>query len=438
MTPLRNFLISFFLTNLPLRTTQIIIMETIQSIKGFADLFSPESDNFSFLEATAREVFGRYGVSELRTPILEKTELFARGIGGETDVVQKEMYTFEDKGGRSVTLRPEATAGVVRAFIESGQHAPERVSKYFTIGPMFRYERPQKGRLRQFHQINCEVFGTDAPHCDAEVMLMLATFLKSVGLSGLSFEVNSLGCPECRPTFHQRLTDYFSGLDKGKLCADCLRRTATNPLRVLDCKVAACKDVVAEAPRIDDNLCPSCKTHFDTVLSILDAAGLAYTRNPFLVRGLDYYQRTTFEVTSTNIGAQTAVAGGGRYDGLVELLGGPKVPGVGFAIGMERLALLLAGREPARKDFYLAVLDEKALDQGLLLAQKLRERGLSGEVSFAAKSPKSQLRLANKLGVKTCLLLGGEELAAGTIVVKSLDTGEQTSMPQEQFLATLG
>lgn len=413
-------------------------MSTIQKIKGFADLFPPESDSFSFLESAAREVFSRYGFGELRTPILEKTELFARGIGGETDVVQKEMYTFEDKGGRSVTMRPEATAGVVRAFIESGQYVPERVFKYFTIGPMFRYERPQKGRLRQFHQINCEVFGTDAPHCDAEVMLMLATFLTRVGLTGLSFEVNSLGCPECRPAFHQRLADYFSGLDKGRLCADCLRRTATNPLRVLDCKVAECKAVVNEAPRIPDSLCGPCKSHFDTVLAILDAAGLAYSLNPFLVRGLDYYQRTTFEVTSTNIGAQTAVAGGGRYDGLVELLGGPKVPGVGFAIGMERLALLLSGREAARMDFYLAVLDDKALDQGLLFAQKLREKGLSGEVSFAAKSPKSQLRLANKLGAKSCLLLGGEELANGSIVVKNLETGDQASISRDQYLADLG
>ncbi len=412
-------------------------MAPIQKIKGFADLFPPESDTFSFLEATAREIFSRYGFGELRTPILEKTELFARGIGGETDVVQKEMYTFEDKGGRSVTMRPEATAGVVRAFIESGMYAPERVFKYYTIGPMFRYERPQKGRLRQFHQINCEVFGTDAPHCDAEVMLMLATFLTRVGLPGLSFEVNSLGCPECRPTFHQRLGQYFSGLDKGRLCADCLRRTATNPLRVLDCKVAECKAVVNEAPRIADSLCPACKAHFETVLAILDASGLAYAQNPFLVRGLDYYQRTTFEVTSTDIGAQTAVAGGGRYDGLVELLGGPKAPGVGFAIGMERLALLLSGRETPRKDFYLAVLDEKALDQALLFAQKLRERGLSGEVSFAAKSPKSQLRLAGKLGVRTCFLLGGDELAAGTIVVKDLDGGSQTVVSREQYLAEL-
>jgi len=413
-------------------------MTAIQRIKGFSDLFPPDSDVFSFLEATAREVFARYGVEELRTPILEKTELFARGIGGETDVVQKEMYTFEDKGGRSVTMRPEATAGVVRAFIESGLHAPERVHKFFTIGPMFRYERPQKGRLRQFHQINYEVFGTDAPHCDAEVMLMLAEFLTRVGLTGLSFEVNSLGCPECRPAFHQRLADYFAGLDKGRLCADCLRRTATNPLRVLDCKMPECKAVVDQAPRMGDSLCPTCKTHFATVLGILDAAGLAYEQNPFLVRGLDYYQRTTFEVTSTAIGAQSAVAGGGRYDGLVELLGGPKVPGVGFAIGMERLALLLAGREAGRRDFYLAVLDDRALDQGLLLAQKLRQRGLRGEVAFTAKSPKSQLRLANKLGVRTCLLLGSEELAAGTIVVKNLETGEQATWPQEQYLADLG
>lgn len=411
-------------------------MSAIQKIKGFADLFPPESDIFTFLESCAREVFGRYGFAELRTPLLERTELFSRGIGGETDVVQKEMYTFQDKGERSVTLRPEATAGVVRAAIEAGEAALS--GKFFTMGPMFRYERPQKGRMRQFHQINAEVFGVDSPLADAEVLLLLASFLTRVGLTGLAFEVNSLGCRECRPRFHEALNAYFASLDASALCADCQRRMQTNPLRVLDCKVPACKAVVAGAPSIQDHLCEDCRAHFDTVLSVLSASGLAFSINPRLVRGLDYYVRTTFEVTSTAIGSQSAVAGGGRYDGLVEQLGGPKVPGIGFACGMERLALLLSDSlAPTPPDFYLAVLDEASLAAGLLFAEKLRAAGLRGEVAKEAKKLKRQLAHASKVGARTCLILGPDEAAAGTIVAKDLASGQQTTYPQADYLEQL-
>ncbi len=413
-------------------------MSKIQKIKGFSDLFSPESAVHTLMENLARDVFGAYGCREIRVPILEKTELFARSIGEETDVVQKEMYTFADRKGRSLTMRPEATAGVLRAFIESGLATQEGVTKLFACGPMFRYERPQKGRLRQFHQLDVEVLGTVAPQADAEVILMLWTYLTKLGLGNLSLELNSLGCPACRPIFHQRLRDFLANIDQSRLCEDCIRRASTNPLRVLDCKVPTCKELVAGAPSIADSLCPDCADHFAQVRQILDSAALPYRLNDRLVRGLDYYQRTTFEVVSGEIGAQTAVAGGGRYDGLIKQLGGPDLPGIGFACGMERLALLHGEPQVAAPDFYLAVLDPSALNTALLLAQRLRERGFSGEVAFEAKSVKSQLRQANKLGVKTCLLLGQDEMAKGQIVVKDMATGTQKTIGQDDMDQALG
>lgn len=413
-------------------------MSKIQKIKGFSDLFCPESNVHTLMENLARHVFASYGCQEIRVPILEKTELFARSIGEETDVVQKEMYTFADRKGRSLTMRPEATAGVLRAFIESGLHAQEGVTKLFACGPMFRYERPQKGRLRQFHQLDVEVLGTDAPQADAEVVLMLWTFLVKLGLQNLSLELNSLGCPECRPLFHQRLRDFLATVDQSLLCEDCTRRSTTNPLRVLDCKVPACKALVAGAPSIAQSLCPGCGEHFAQVREILDAAGLPYRLNDRLVRGLDYYQRTTFEVVSGEIGAQTAVAGGGRYDGLIKQLGGPDLPGIGFACGMERLALLYGQPEAPAPDFYLAVLDARALNTALLLAQRLREQGFAGEVSFEARSIKAQMRQANKLGVKTCLILGQDEMDKGQIVVKDMATGVQKSIGQDDLQQALG
>lgn len=413
-------------------------MSKIQKIKGFSDLFFPESTVYAHMEALARDVFGAYGCQEVRIPILEKTELFSRSIGEETDVVQKEMYTFPDRKGRSLTMRPEATAGILRACIESGLAGQEGVTKLFTYGPMFRYERPQKGRLRQFHQLDVEVLGTDAPQADAEVVLMLWTFLTKLGLTNIALELNSLGCPTCRPVFHKKLRAFLAGIDHENLCEDCKRRSATNPLRVLDCKVPACAALVADAPRIADSLCTDCAEHFSLVRAILDSAGLAYHINDRLVRGLDYYQRTTFEVVSGDIGSQTAIAGGGRYDGLIKQLGGPDLPAVGFACGMERLALLCPHTENVRPDFYLAVLDASALNTGLLLAQRLRERGFCGEVAFEARSIKSQMRQANKLGVKTCFVLGQNEMQSGHIVVKDMATGVQKTIGQEDLEQALG
>ncbi|WP_456324112.1 histidine--tRNA ligase [Desulfonauticus submarinus] len=414
-------------------------MNKITKIKGFADLFPPESTVYVKMEETARQVFSAYGCNEVRIPIVEKTELFARTIGGETDIVQKEMYTFQDRKGRSLTLRPEATAGMVRAFIESGP-SQGSIAKYFTLGPMFRYERPQKGRMRQFHQIDVEFFGPTTPQADGELILMLWHYLTALKLDNFHLEINSLGCPKCRPQFKQKLLSFLQNIDESKLCADCKRRKQTNPLRVLDCKVSTCKEMVASAPKIIDSLCLECQKHFKDVLAILDKAGLNYTLNHLLVRGLDYYQRTTFEIIAENpnIGSQSAIAGGGRYDGLVKNLGGPDIPGLGFACGMERIALLLDKQNNFKQDFFLAVLSDKALNQAILLAQKLRNKGFKGEVSFEAKSLKSQLRYAHKKEVKTCLILGEDELSSGVIQAKNMETGLQQTIALEDIEQALG
>jgi len=290
---------------------------------------------------------------------------------------------------------------------------------------MFRYERPQKGRMRQFHQVSVEALGSPSPLLDAEVIFMLSQFLTGLGIADLNFELNSLGCPDCRPGYLAALNDYFRGFDAGQLCEDCMRRKLTNPLRVLDCKAPGCKELTRTAPLISDYQCPACREHFETVTGILDADGFAYTLNPRLVRGLDYYTRTTFEVTSGKIGAQSAVAGGGRYDGLVKTLGGPDLPGVGFACGMERLAMLMKDALPEAPDFFLAAMGEASLNPGLLLAQKLRREGFSGECAVAAKSAKSQMRQAAKSGARFCLIVGDTELKNGTAQVKNMATAAQ-------------
>jgi histidyl-tRNA synthetase len=413
-------------------------MAKIQKIKGFVDLFPEEAAKYTSMEAAARDTFSRYGFGELRTPVLEKTELFAKSIGEDTDVVGKEMFTFPDRKNRSLTMRPEATAGVVRAFIESKTHQPGKVSKFFTFGPMFRYERPQKGRQRQFHQINAEIFGAPEAQADGELILMLRSFLNKLGLTKLTIELNSLGCHECRPSYKQALIDYYKSKDKSLFCEDCRRRMETNPLRVLDCKVPACKELVADAPVITDHLCDECETHFSDVKTILDGAGAAYELNPRLVRGLDYYVRTCFEVSSNDIGSQTAVAGGGRYDGLIKNLGGGDCPGTGFACGMERLALLLGDMETPRPDFYLAVVDQDAANAAMLFAQQLRDKGLVGETGYAGGSMKSRMRAANKAGAKVCLIMGGDELQSDTITVKYMEEErDQETLDRKLYLASL-
>lgn len=413
-------------------------MEKIQKIKGFQDIFSPGAQQYTWLEDTARKTFSLFGFEELRIPLLEKTELFARSIGSETDIVQKEMYSFADRKGRSLTLRPEATAGVARAYIENKIYASREISKLYTLGPMFRYERPQKGRQRQFQQINAEILGTAAPEADAELLLMLTSYLQGVGLRRLSLELNSLGCPACRPAFIQSMTEFLNAGDRDALCPDCQRRSRTNPLRIYDCKVDRCRENLDQAPALTDHICTDCREHFQVVTDLLASSGIEYRINPNLVRGLDYYQRTTFEVISGDIGAQAAVAGGGRYDGLLKDLGGPDLPGIGFACGMERLIMLLEHPGPREYDFFIATLCAEAKKPGLLLACELRKQGLRGETGFEVKSLKSQLRLANRHKARKCLLLGQEELSRSTVLVKDLLTGEQQETAYQDVFTVFG
>ncbi len=408
-------------------------MQSIQSIKGFADLFSNEARIFTWLESTARKVFGLYQYEELRTPLVEFTDLFKRSIGMETDVVQKEMYTFPDSKGRMMSLRPEATAGVMRAYIEAGIREP--VSKFFTIGPMFRHERPQKGRMRQFHQINAECLGPMEPEVDAEAICMLMDFLTAAGLSKLTLQINSLGCQECRPAYKKLLQEWLLALAPEALCEDCQRRIHTNPLRVLDCKVPTCKEHLAKAPLLLEHNCPECRRHFDAVVRLLTARNVPFELNYFLVRGLDYYMRTTFEVVSGDIGAQGSVAGGGRYDGLIASLGGPEIPGIGFACGMERLTLLLENdprfaQAQECPDFYAVALtdaeDANAAQSAVFnLCQDLRTKGFSGSMGFQPKSAKNALRQADKLGARFVLLIGPEELEKDSVTIKHMASGSQ-------------
>ena len=404
-----------------------------EAVKGFADLYEPDSSIFTALEDAARRIFGNYGYEELRIPIVEYTDLFSRSIGAETDVVQKEMFTMEDRRGRSLAMRPEATAGIMRSYIENKLYASKSVCKLFCYGPMFRYERPQKGRMRQFHQLDCECLGVHEPLLDAEIILMLMGFFKEIGLTDLALELNTLGCRECRPKYRETLLAFLEGLSTDDLCEDCRRRMQTNPLRVLDCKVAACKKATKSAPAIHEHVCPECADHFAAVRALLDGRKTPYILNPRLVRGLDYYMRTTFEVVSSSIGAQGSIAGGGRYDALVEQLGGPPTPGIGFACGMERLALAL-GQEKAKKahrqtDFFVALLDDSGASKALYAAEVLRACGLKGEVAYAARSLKSLMRQASKLDARFCFLLGAEELAASNIVIKNMASGEQATIP---------
>lgn len=406
-------------------------MGKIQAVKGFADLYAQESALYTYMEDMARRVFGSYGYEELRTPIVEYTDLFSRSIGTETDVVQKEMFTMPDKKGRSLTMRPEATAGIMRAYIEHNIGGRESMSKYFCYGPMFRYERPQKGRMRQFHQLNCECLGVDEPSLDGEVIVMLMRFLRSIGLTDLTLELNTLGCRECRPLYKEKLLAFISALDTTQLCEDCQRRMHTNPLRVLDCKVERCKTMTATAPVIGECVCEACQEHFGEVKSILDSEKVPYVLNPRLVRGLDYYMRTTFEVVSSSIGSQGSVAGGGRYDGLISQLGGKDVPGIGFACGMERLALCLGDKADVVRptDFFIVVLDASGTETAVRLAEILRDNGLKGEMSYGAKSMKSQMRQASKLQAEYSLILGETELASQTVVIRNMESGEQVTLP---------
>jgi histidyl-tRNA synthetase len=402
------------------------------------DVLPPEVRKWQFIEATAREVFAAFGFQEIRVPALEKTELFARSIGEATDIVEKEMYTFADRSGESLTLRPEATAGVLRAYVEHKLHANPGPHKLFLIGPMFRHERPQKGRLRQFHQLDVEVIDDQGPQTDAELMVMLAHLLGRLGLKNITLMVNSLGCPDCRPAFRQALIGFLAG-KREQLCEDCQRRIDTNPLRVLDCKSEGCKKAAQGAPSVLDHLCDVCAGHFAQVRRLLELAGVPHQVDPRLVRGLDYYVRTTFEAVTGDLGAQNAVAGGGRYDGLVEQLGGPAQGGIGFGAGLERLALLLPdhlaqGQGP---ELFIAALGEAPRDWAFAETQRLRAAGLWVEMMSQDKSLKSQMRRADKLKAKRVLIVGETELAARRAVLKDMAGGGQHEVPLDELLSGL-
>lgn len=401
----------------------------INGIKGFNDILPGEVEKWQHIEATARRVFELYGFAEIRVPILEKTELFSRSIGDATDIVEKEMYSFVDKGENRVTMRPEGTASVMRAFIEHKLHSGDPIAKLYYMGPMFRYERPQKGRYRQFHQIGAEVTGVNDPKVDAQVLTMLCHFFAELGLTEPSLQINSLGCPECRPVYRRALTDFLRArIDK--LCDDCKRRLETNPLRALDCKSTGCKEATVGAPSVLDHLCGECEAHFDALRAHLDGVGTSYTINPRMVRGLDYYTRTTFELVTTLLGAQSAVAAGGRYDGLIADLGGPSLPGIGFAMGVERVALLLADREfSKRPDLFVAALGEPAQKVAFGLMCAMQRRGIAVEMDYEGKSLKSQMRRSDKFRSRFTLIVGEDELARGVAVLKNMDAGTQSEIP---------
>ena len=407
-------------------------MAKIKAVRGFKDVLPGESERWTFVEGLARQFFQAYGFREIRTPILEKTELFARSIGETTDIVEKEMYTFLDRNKESVTLRPEATAGICRALIEHGLYAQGKILKLFTMGPMFRHERPQKGRLRQFHQLNAEVFGSHAPGTDAEIISLAMDILKAGGAKDLVLEINSLGCPDCRPKFRKALQDYLLRL-KDNLCEDCRRRAERNPLRALDCKREECQKLYADAPKIEAYWCPDCREHFSQVLKSLDILGLSYEINSRLVRGLDYYVRTTFEIKAEGLGAQNTVAAGGRYDGLVKALGGPDIPGVGFAIGLERFLLVadLPGNLEPRVKLFVAALGPEAQNLALCLTRVLRQEGLIVEMDPEGRSLKSQLKQADRLKALYTLIIGDNEISSGKLILRNMSTGSQEEIPLE-------
>jgi histidyl-tRNA synthetase len=412
---------------------------SIATIKGFKDILPDETPLWQWIEKNAREIFRVFGFKEIRTPLLEWTELFTRGIGQETDIVSKEMYTITDSKGRNQTLRPEATASVVRAYIEHQLYQLNPVQKLFSIGPMFRHERPQKGRFRQFHQINAEMFNDPGPRSDAELITMAIRIFEEVGLTDVTLYINSLGCTSCRGEFKNRLKGFLSDR-RDVLCGECQRRSELNPLRVFDCKIDSCKSAIAGAPVILDHICDDCKNHFDSVKGYLDDLGIKYVVNQLLVRGLDYYSRTTFEIQTDRLGAQSAVAGGGRYDGLISELDGPPHSGMGFAIGFERLVALLEDEKRPLTDnpeLFIITLGDEAFRKGFIWADTLRKEGISIEMEYEAKGLKAQMKRADKLNAKRVLIAGDDELSKGKVVLRDMVTKAQEEIPIADLIQNL-
>ena len=411
----------------------------IQLIRGFKDILPGEVELWQAIEKVAREILEDFGFKEIRIPIMERTELFARSIGEDTDIVEKEMYTFPDRKGDLITLRPEATASIVRAYIQHRLHAADAVQKYYTIGPMFRRERPQKGRYRQFYQINAEIFGVESGLADVQLIYLLLALFERLQVPDVKAHINSLGCPKCRPKFKDALAEFLTAVSD-KLCADCKRRKDRNPLRVLDCKVPACREAMADAPSILDHLCSECKADFAEVKSMLEKLGVPFVVDKNLVRGLDYYARTTFEIQTESLGAQNAVAGGGRYDGLVSELGGPDIPATGFAIGFDRLAELTgltAGQFYRKPDVFLAALGDKSRLLAFEWICALGDMGVRAEMDFAGKSLKSQMKRADRLEAGHVLIVGDDELKKGVAILRNMETKDQVSVPLDGLVENL-
>lgn len=410
-----------------------------KKIKGTEDVLPKDSYRWQFVEDVMRKESAAYGFKEIRTPVFEHTELFARGVGQTTDVVQKEMYTFDTKGGESVTLRPEGTAGAARAVLEHGlvnDSLPIKASYFVSC---YRYEKPQAGRLREFHQFGLECYGTQSPVADAELICAAQSIFDRLGIKQLRLEINSIGCPTCRAEYHKALKEYFYGY-KDELCETCNSRLEKNPMRILDCKSPVCSKIAQGAPKITDYLCDECKEHFASVQKYLDAAGVEYTVNPTIVRGLDYYTKTVFEFVTDFIGAQGTICGGGRYDGLIEELGGKHLPSLGFAMGIERLLMLMDKQgieipKPSTCDLYVAVMGESASLKSFEIIKAVRSCGLIAETDIVGRGLRAQMKYADKIGAKFSMVLGDNEIEQGKAVIKNMSSGEQTEIVLDDTFA---
>lgn len=409
-----------------------------KAIKGTKDVLPNESYKNQYIEATCLGVAENFGYKEMRTPVFEHTELFQRGVGDTTDVVQKEMYTFDDKGGRSITLRPEGTAGAARAFLENGLSNEALPQKICYLTSCYRYEKPQAGRLREFHQFGIECFGATSPLADAEMISLAKQIFDELGVKDLHLELNSIGCPECRAEYHKALKEYFSQY-KDKLCDTCNDRLERNPMRILDCKSPVCSEIAKGAPVVLDYLCDECREHFQKVKSYLDAANIEYIVNPQIVRGLDYYTKTVFEFVSDAIGSQGTVCGGGRYDGLLEELGGQHTPSLGFAMGLERLQLVMEAQgcnfpEPSRPDLFIVAMGEKATLKAVEIAKDMRDEGFSVVYDLNGRSLRAQMKYADKLGVKFNVVIGDNEVENKVVSLKDMATGESSEINLDTFV----
>lgn len=410
-----------------------------KAIKGTKDVLPKDVHKNQYIEATALDIASKFGYKEIRTPVFEHTELFQRGVGDTTDVVQKEMYTFDDKGGRSITLRPEGTSGAVRSYLENGLCNEALPQKVCYLTSCYRYEKPQAGRLREFHQFGVECFGSASPLADAEIIALAKSLFDTLGVKDLSLEINSIGCPTCRAEYHKALKEYFSSR-KDELCDTCKSRLDRNPMRILDCKSPICHEIAEGAPVVIDYLCDECKEHFENVQKYLKAQNIEYTINPQIVRGLDYYTKTVFEFVSNSIGAQGTVCGGGRYDGLVEELGGQHTPSLGCAIGIERLMLLMEAQgcefpEAEKPDLFIVALGEKATLKAVEIAKDMREEGFLALLDLNQRSVRAQMKYADKLGAKFNVVIGDNEVEAKTAKLKNMQTGEETEINLDTFVS---